>query len=101
MMVVKGKCDNGDGGKCFAAVMDIVSAVASLADYLEKIVANCDSNVNTQPDACVADVVGIVGGLAATASTASTIKETCTKKSTRLYQVGVEMPTRAGGNLMS
>merc|ERR1719277_858465 len=102
-MVVKGKCDSDDSVKCFAAVMEIVSAVGALGDYLEKIVANCDSNVHTQPDACVADVVGILGGLAATASTATTIKETCTKNSTRLYQDsdGVEMPTRAGGNLMS
>merc|ERR1712050_596446 len=60
--------------------------------------------VYTQPDACVADVVGILGGLAATASTATTIKDSCTKDFTRLlYQDsdGVEMPTRAGGNLMS
>merc|ERR1711948_111815 len=95
MMVVKGKCDKGDGGKCFAADMDIISAVGSLANYLELIVANCDTNDATKPDACIGDVTGILSGLAATAST---IKESCTKKSTRLYQDsdGVEMPTGAG-----
>merc|ERR1712187_64928 len=103
MMMVKGKCDKGDGGKCFAAVMDIISAVGSLANYLELIVANCDTNDATKPDACIGDVTGILSGLAATASTATTIKESCTKKSTRLYQDsdGVEMPTGAGANLMS
>merc|ERR1711972_156263 len=83
--------------------MEIVSAVGALGDYLEHIVANCDSNVETQPDNCVADIVGILSGLAATASTATTIKESCTKESTRLYQDsdGAERPTGAGANLMS
>merc|ERR1712187_636049 len=104
MMMVKGKCDKGDGGKCFAAVMDIISAVGSLANYLELIVANCDTNDATKPDACVGDVTGILSGLAATASTATTIKESCTKESTRLWYQdsdGAETPTGAGANLMS
>merc|ERR1712050_135300 len=83
--------------------MEIISAVGGLAEYLEKIVANCDTNVHTNPDPCVGDVAGILSGLAATASTATEIKESCTKESTRLYQDsdGAETPTGAGANLMS
>jgi len=103
MMVVKGKCDTGNGGKCFAAVMDIISALGALGNFLEMTIANCDTNVHTNPDPCIGDIAGLLSGLSATASTATTISETCTKKSTRLYQDshGAEMPTRAGANLMS
>merc|ERR1719476_606380 len=86
MMTVKKKCDEGDGGLCFAAVMDIISAVGNLAVAIENIVANCNHGAAVVSNSCATDIGGILSGLAATASTCVTIKAKCTPEATRLYQ---------------
>jgi hypothetical protein len=107
MMTVKGKCDTGNGGKCFAGVLDIISAVGNLAVFLENVVTDCSQDDMRVINPCDTDIAAILSGLAATASTSITIKEKCTPKSTPNHYVKYEEtdaplnPTHNGANLLT
>jgi len=107
MMTVKGKCDTGNGGKCFSAVLDIISAVGNLAVFLENVVTDCSQDDMRVINPCSTDIGAILSGLAATASTSITIKDKCTPKSTPNHYVKYEEtdaplnPTHNGANLLT
>merc|ERR1719201_2336733 len=105
MMSVKAKCGgkHGSGELCVGGVLDIISAIANLATAIENLASKCShGNVNFA-NGCESDVAGIIGNLAGLASSSVAIKDSCTPKSTRLYQEEkLEEPAAfVGANLMS
>jgi hypothetical protein len=105
MMAVKAKCADKhfDGELCFSGVLDIISAIGGLATSIENLASKCSHGSVEFANGCESDIAGLIGNLAGLASTSTTIKESCTAKSTRLYQEEkLEEPAALGGaNLMS
>jgi len=105
IMAVKAKCADKhfSGEKCMSGVLDIIAAVAGLATSIENLASTCSHGSVEFANGCESDVAGIIGNLAGLASTSTAIKESCTAKSTRLYQEErLEEPAAFGGaNLMS
>jgi len=101
MMTVKGKCDTGKGEKCFAAVLDIISAVGNLALFIDTIVADCSSPIVSVTNPCETDVMGVISALSATASTSLTIKSKCTAGSTRALYQDIDAPMASNGGTVA
>jgi len=105
IMAVKGKC----GGKhakaesCVGGVLDIISAVANLATFIENLASKCSHGAVDFGNGCESDIAGILGGLAGTAAASTQIREDCIAESTRLYEEDAvtDESTFGSANVMS